>query len=115
MEILLFILLVGVWAAFLLPSFLSGRRRRSVNRRPGLDPTLATPSDLRRRQVLARRRLALVILMVAAVGTLVGAVRTGSYLLLAVTLVLDAALAVYVAVLLSIKQRQASARFGGLA
>ena len=113
MEIVLFILLVGVWAAFVLPSFLSRRRDKAVNRQTGVvDPMLATPADLRRRQVLARRRLALVALMVLAVGTLVGAVLTGSYVLLALTLILDAMLAVYVAVLLSIKQRQAAARFG---
>jgi len=116
MEIVLFILLVGVWAAFVLPSFLSRRRDKAVNRQSGVvDPFLATPTDLHRRQVLARRRLALVILMVAAVGTLVWAVLSGSYCLLALTLTLDVMLAVYVAVLLSVKQRQASTRFGGAA
>jgi hypothetical protein len=113
MEIVLFILLVGVWAAFVLPSFLSRRRDRAVNRQTTVvDPTLATPGDLRRRQVLSRRRLALVVLMLAAVGTLVGAVLTGSYWLLALTLILDVMLAIYVAVLLSVKQRQATTRFG---
>ena len=69
MEIVLFILLVGVWAAFVLPSFLSRRRDKAVNRQSGVvDPFLATPTDLHRRQVLSRRRLALVRLMVAAVG-----------------------------------------------
>jgi len=114
MEIVLFILLVGVWAAFVLPAFLNRRRGKAVNRQSGVvDPSLATPADLRRRQVLARRRLALVGLMVLAAATLVGAVLTGSYWLLALTLILDAALAVYVALLLSIKQRQAAARYGG--
>ena len=116
MEIVLFILLVGVWAAFVLPSFLSRRRDKAVDRQTAVvDPTLATPGDLRRRQVLSRRRLALVGLMLLAVGTLVGAVLTGSYWLLALTLILDVMLAVYVAVLLSIKQRQAAARFGDAA
>jgi len=114
MEIVLFILLVGVWAAFVLPAFLNRRRGKAVNRQSGVvDPSLATPADLRRRQVLARRRLALVGLMVLAAATLVGAVLTGSYWLLALTLILDGALAVYVALLLSIKQRQAAARYGG--
>ena len=84
-----------------------------MNPPPAGDPMAAVPPDLRRRQVLARRRLALVALMALAVGTLVGAVLTGSYVLLALTLILDAMLAVYVAVLLSIKQHQASARYGG--
>ncbi len=113
MEIVLFILLVGVWAAFVLPSFLNRRRDKAVNRQPGTaNPMLATPADLRRRQVLGRRRLALVALMVLAVGTLVGAVLTGSYWLLALTLIVDVGLAVYVALLLSIKQRQAAVRHG---
>jgi len=106
MEIVLFILLVGVWAAFVLPSFLSRRRDKAVNRQTGVvDPILSTPYDVHRRQVLSRRRLALV-------GTLVGAVLTGSFWLLALTLILDVMLAVYVAVLLSIKQRQAAVRHG---
>jgi fatty acid desaturase len=84
-----------------------------VNRQTAaVDPTFATPGDLRRRQVLSRRRLALVALVLLAAGTLVGAVLTGSYWLLALTLILDVMLAVYVAVLLSVKQRQAAARFG---
>jgi len=113
MEIVLFILLVGVWAAFVLPSFLSRRRDKAVNRQTGVvDPILSTPYDVHRRQVLSRRRLALVGLMVLAVGTLVGAVLTGSFWLLALTLILDVMLAVYVAVLLSIKQRQAAVRHG---
>ena len=113
MEIVLFILLVGVWAAFVLPSFLSRRRDKAVNPETGAaDPALITPGDLHRRQVLGRRRLALVALVVLALGTLVGAVLTGSYLLLALTLIVDVMLAVYVAVLLSIKQRQAATRYG---
>ena len=113
MEIVLFILLVGVWAAFVLPSFLNRRRSHPVNRQPdSAGPLAAFPIDLRRRQVLARRRLALVLLMVAAVGTLVGAVLTGSYLLLGLTLAIDVMLAVYIAVLLQIKRYQANSRLG---
>jgi peptidoglycan/LPS O-acetylase OafA/YrhL len=111
MEIVLFILLVGVWAAFVLPSFLNRRRNTAVNRQSAVvDPMVAPWVELRRRQVLARRRLALVALMVLAVGTLVGAVLTGSYLLLGSTLVVDVMLAVYVAVLLQVKRHQAETR-----
>jgi hypothetical protein len=74
--------------------------------------TALTP-DERRRQVLARRRLALLALVVLALGTLVGAVLTGSYLLLAVTLACDVLLAVYIAVLLQIKRHQAEIRYLG--
>jgi small-conductance mechanosensitive channel len=84
-----------------------------VNRQPGGDPAAAASPDLRRRQVLARRRLALIALMVLAVGTLVGAVLTGSYLLLALTLACDVMVAVYIAVLLQIKRRQAETRYLG--
>jgi fatty acid desaturase len=82
-----------------------------VNPQPALaDSQGPLPADMRRRQVLARRRLALVILMVLAVGTLVGAVITGRYLLLALTLAIDVILAVYIAVLLQIKRHQAETR-----
>lgn len=84
-----------------------------MNRPSAGDPTAAASPDLHRRQVLARRRLALVALMVAALGTLVGAVLTGSYFLLAGTLACDVLLAVYVAVLLQIKRQQAEARYLG--
>jgi fatty acid desaturase len=78
-----------------------------VNLQPALaDSQGPLPADMRRRQVLARRRLALVILMVLAVGTLVGAVITGRYLLLALTLAID----VMLAVLLQIKRHQAETR-----
>jgi peptidoglycan/LPS O-acetylase OafA/YrhL len=112
MEIVLFILLVGVWAAFVLPSFLTRRRNTVVNRQSAAaDSVVGTAADVRRQQVLARRRLALVALTVLAVGTLVGAVLTGSYLLLGVTLAADVLLAVYIAVLLQIKRNHVKTRY----
>ncbi len=75
-----------------------------------MSPSMAM-SNLQREQVLARRRTALILLMIAAVATLVGAIVTGNLVLLGVTLVVDVALAVYIAVLLQIKQRQATTRF----
>ncbi|MFH1329727.1 MAG: hypothetical protein ABIJ48_03595 [Actinomycetota bacterium] len=84
-----------------------------MNPPPAGDPMTAVPPDLRRRQVLARRRLALIALMVVTVGTLVGAVLTGSYALLAITLACDVMLAVYIAVLLQIKRQQAETRYLG--
>jgi uncharacterized protein (DUF58 family) len=65
---------------------------------------------MQREQVLARRRLALILLIIAAIGTLAVAIIRGSWVLLGLTLVVDVALAVYIAVLLQIKQRQATAR-----
>ena len=84
-----------------------------MTQQPGGAPATAAMPDLQRRQVLARRRLALIALMVLAVGTLVAAVLTGSYLWLAITLVCDVLLAIYVAVLLQIKRHQAESRYLG--
>jgi hypothetical protein len=84
-----------------------------VNRSPDGEPMAAVSPDERRRQVLARRRLALIALIVLALGTLVGAVITGNYILLAITLICDVLLAIYIAVLLQIKRRQAEGRYLG--
>ena len=77
------------------------------------DPMIAASPEALRRQVLARRRLALIALMLLAIGTLVGAVLTGSYVLLAITLACDVMLAIYIAVLLQIKRHQAESRYLG--
>jgi uncharacterized membrane protein YfcA len=136
MEIILFILLVGVWAAFVLPSVMNSRRETPMDETNDAGgevtsttrPAAPTPaavaaqaavtmprstgmSALQRERVLARRRTALVLLMIAAVGTLVAAVVTGSLAWLGITLFVDVALAVYIAVLLQIKQHQAMSRF----
>lgn len=111
MEIILFILLVGVWAAFVLPSFVDSRRERYVNSTTG-DPTrrpVPLPSAeaaAAREQVLARRKMALIALVVLVVGTLAGALLTGSWVLLAATLVADVLLAGYIAMLLTIKRQR---------
>lgn len=59
-----------------------------------------------RERVLARRRMALIILIVLVPITLVAAIMTGSILILVVNLVADVLIAVYVAMLLLIKQSQ---------
>jgi hypothetical protein len=111
MEIILFILLVGVWAAFVVPSFVDSRRETSVNAsttepvRPAA-PLPTAEANAARQQVLARRKAALIVLAVMVVGTLAGAVLTGSVVLLVATLVADVLLAGYVAMLLTIKQRR---------
>ncbi len=136
MEIILFILLVGVWAAFVLPSVMNSRRETAMDEtndsggevRPATSavtgapaaaaasaavamPRSAAMSSMQRERVLARRRMALILLMIAAVATLAGAIITGKWVLLGLTLVVDVALAVYIAMLLQIKQRQAASRF----
>jgi hypothetical protein len=110
MEILLFILLIGVWAAFVVPAFVNSRREAYVSSREPIrsvtaPPPRATAADVRAR-VLARRKMALIVLGLTVVATLAGAVLTGSTLLLGATLVADVVLAGYVAMLLTIKQRR---------
>ena len=129
MEAILFILLAGVWGAFVLPSVLSDRRTSTgdavlrgplaqIEEPPTPQPAQvsggATVTAIRqtstsptaREKVLARRKAALMGLGVAAVASLVAAVVTGSSALLVVTLLVDLALALYISMLLQIKQRQ---------
>lgn len=63
-----------------------------------------------RQQVLARRRLALIVLGAAVPLTLILALITGSTLLLFLNLAVDVALAGYIAMLLQIKQAQQGGR-----
>jgi len=103
MEIILFILLLGVWAVLVIPSVLRSRRENSVTTRSGVQGDARRAAE-HREQVLSRRRMALIALGVAVVGTLAIAIITGSWPILAVSLVVDVMLAAYVAVLLQIKQ-----------
>ena len=59
-----------------------------------------------RERVLARRRLALIVLVALVPVTLILAIVTGSMMLLVVNLAADLLIAVYVAMLLQIKQSQ---------
>jgi hypothetical protein len=110
MVIILFFLLVAVWAAVLLPSVVNVRRESQVNstRRPEPEgaPVARGASADARSKVLARRRFALIALGLGAVVSLIGAIVMGSFPLLIVTLLFDVALAGYVAILLQIKQRK---------
>ena len=110
MEIVLFALLLGVWAALVVPSVIRSRRENDVATRPQTraGETQRAAAEHRAR-VLARRRNALVILGVAVVGTLAAAIITGSWPILVVSLIADVALAAYVAILLQIKQSKAPA------
>lgn len=115
MQIVLLIVVAGVWAMFLIPSFLSSRREapivstqefaRGAERLNVVRAMATSPELARRRAILVRRRNTIVGLAVLAVVTLAAAIVTGSVVLLAVNLAVDVALAVYVALLAQVKQR----------
>ena len=108
MAIVLFALLLGVWAALVIPSVIRSRRENAVATRSPAYRDEANAAGQHRARVLARRRTALVVLGVAVVATLAAAIITGSWPILAVSLVVDVALAAYVAILLQIKQSKAA-------
>ena len=80
---------------------MTDRRQRVAPRQPA-----GGYGDSERERVLARRRMALIVLAALVPVTLVAAIVTGSVLLLAVNLVTDLLIALYVAMLLQIKQAQ---------
>ena len=120
MEIVVFILIAGLWAAFLLPSFFDHRRQA---------PRAATRDFARTRQLLAtvaasqpdgeayvrkhtqvRRTRVLIGLGITAVVTLAIATITGDVPWLYATIGVDVAVGVYITVLLTIKQQRALPR-----
>ncbi len=107
------ILIGGIWAAFLLPSLLDGRRTapmsstRSFARSQDLLASVATTdarTNLARRRNAMRRRRILVGLAAGAFLSLVAAIIQGSTMLLAVAIGFDIALAGFVTVLLQSQQ-----------
>ncbi len=114
MEIVIFILLAGVWAMLLIPSFFDSRRQAPINTTQDFARNTARlnavrvlanePAAAQRRRVLARRRRTLIALVAAAMASLGGAIVTGSLVVLGVNLVVDMALAAYIAMLLQIKE-----------
>jgi hypothetical protein len=113
LEIFAFLLIGGIWAAFLLPSFFDSRRRAPLNTTRNFARSkdlLASVSATNNGQALKARRLAavrrrrvLVLLSIGALGSLALAVLQGSFAWLMATIVFDIALAAYVAVLMQIK------------
>lgn len=116
MEIFAFLLIGGIWAAFLLPSFFESRRRgplkttrnfaRSQDLLASVSATNGAELKARRRAGLRRRRV-LMALTVGALGSLALAVLQGSFLWLATTIAFDVALAGYITVLLQIRATRA--------
>ena len=112
MEILAFLIIGGVWAVFLLPSFFEGhksasmRSTRNFARNNDLLASVALQSAEQVRAVSGarrRRRRAVAILGSGALGSLGAAVITGSSLWLGVTIVFDILLAGFVTALLQAK------------
>ena len=115
MQIILLIVIAGVWAMFLIPSFVHSRREapivstqefaQNTQRLNVVRAMAASPELSRRRHVLVARRRALMVLSVTAVLTLAAAIYAASLLLLGLNIVVDIMLGVYVALLLQVKQR----------
>lgn len=112
MDILAFLIIGGVWAAFLLPAFFetsksaSLRSTRSFARNNDLlaSVTRQTAAEVRAaRLVRTRRRRSVALLGSGALGSLGAAVITGSTIWLAVTIVFDILLAAFVTALLQAK------------
>lgn len=119
MHLFAFILIGGIWAAFLLPSVLDGRRTapmsstRSFARSQNLLASVATVDArevMHRRRSSLRRRRTLTGLGGGAVLSLVLAIVANSAVLLAVAIAFDLVFAGYVTLLLMAHQRHAPAQ-----
>ena len=116
MLIVLFILIAGLWAAFLLPSFFDHRNQtpksttKDFARTKQLLATVSasdpTSEAYVRKHAQVRRTRVLIGLGVTAFVTLAVATWTGSVAWLYAAIAIDVAIAVYVGVLLHLKQQQ---------
>ncbi len=113
MHIFAFILIAGIWAAFLLPSLLDGRRQapmsstRNFARSKNLLASVSASDSqhvLQRRRSGMRRRRILAGIAAGAVVSLAIAVMQSSTAWLAITIGFDIALAGYVTLLLVAQQ-----------
>lgn len=113
--VVVLVVLGGLWAALLLPSFLDSRHdapltsTRSFDRRiaklASLRSEAMDPRELKRRSVQARRRRVVVGLIGAALVTLLAAVFTGSIPLLLLSLAFDGMFVLYLAAVNSLQHR----------
>ena len=121
MELLVvLIVLGGLWAALLLPSFLDSRHDAPLTSTKSFDRRLAKlaslragsidPVELKRRQLLARRRRVMMALVGAALVTLIAAIISGSIPLLLLSLAFDGMFVAYLAALNAVQQRPPAAR-----
>ena len=118
MGIIFFILIAGAWAAFLLPSFFDHRRdspsettreyavtKARLGALAGADEPLAEEYHAARSSQAKRQRVFIVLLALAAL-TLVAAVMTSSVVWLGVSIVVDAAIGVYIGLIIYIRQQR---------
>lgn len=120
MPIVLFILVAGLWAAFLLPSFFDHRRHapkattrdfaRTKEKLANIAHSQPDSDSYIRRHAQVRRQQVLFGMGAASASTLVFATWTGSVPWLGLNIVVNIAIASYVALLLTIKQRRAVQR-----
>lgn len=117
-QMFIFLLVIGgVWAIYLVPPMLNSRRETPLASTAEYSRIAARLNHVARDEmvtvtvtrsaVLARRRRALGILVVAALASLTMALTTSSLSWLFLHVTVDAGLAWYVAVLLQIKQTRA--------
>lgn len=113
MEIFAFILIGGIWAAFLLPSLMDGRRKapmtstRSFARSQDLLASVSRSNAyevMHRKQAGLRRRRILAALGAGAALSLIIAIFQASTLWLGVSIFFDVAVAGYVTLLLHSQQ-----------
>jgi len=112
LEIFAFLLIGGIWAAFLLPSFFESRRRaplsttrnfaRSKDLLASVSATNGQALKARRRAATRRSRV-VTVLSLGAVGSLAVAVLQSSFVWLLATIAFDVAVAGYVALLLQMR------------
>lgn len=115
MQLVGFILIVAIWAAFLLPSFFDSRRKapmattRSFARDTALLATVASSTVQEvaaRRRASARRQRTLILLSGGAAATLAVAIWQSNVAWLGVSLGFDVALAGFVTMLLYVRRQR---------
>ena len=114
MGIILFILIAGAWAAFLLPSFFDHRREnprattrafaRSKEKLASVTTAqVGSPAYAQHHAQMRRQRIFIALLLTALVTLVIAVLRT-SVTWLAITIIVDMAVGGYVAMILTARQ-----------
>ena len=111
------LVLVALWGAFLLPEVVGSRKKAPLTTTQEFNrwtTRIATvqrpngPAQIARNQVLARRRRTLFLLLGAAIATLLIAIWLSAPEMLIAHIVVDGAVAWYLAMLVQLKHRRAA-------